>query len=141
MYWLINLVTVGLFLLAADQAANAQDYCFNEAGNEYRISPALLWAISKQESAFDPHAINHNKNGTYDYCHMQINSSWASIVGERVWTSLTNPCQCTKIGAYILSQCIRRYGYTWKAVGCYHAKNEKQKLSYSWKIFNHLKKR
>ena len=136
---LLYIATAGLFLLAVDQAAHAQNYCFDEAGKEYRISPVLLWAISKQESAFNPRAINRNKNGTYDYCHMQINSSWASIVGESVWASLSDPCQCTMVGAYILSQCIRRYGNTWQAVGCYHARDNARRTRYSWKIFDALK--
>jgi soluble lytic murein transglycosylase-like protein len=135
-YRLLNIVTAGLFLLVAGQAAHAHDYCFNEAGAEYGISPTLLWTISKQESAFNPRAINFNKNGTYDYCHMQINSSWASIVGENIWASLADPCQCTKAGAWILSQCFNRYGYTWEAVGCYHARNSKRRVRYAWIIYN-----
>ncbi len=129
-----------ILVFGAPHSAVSQDYCFEKAGNQFGIAPALLWAISKAESRFNPHALNFNRNGSYDYCHMQINSSWAREIGETAWTSLGDPCQCTEVGAWILSRCIRDYGYTWQAVGCYHAKDKKKRVSYSWKIYNVLKK-
>lgn len=118
----------------------SQDYCFEEAGKQYGISPLILWAISREESGFNPSAININHNGSYDYCHMQINSAWASEVGKNVWASLRDPCQCTMAGAWILSQCIKDNGYTWKAVGCYNAKSEEKRVGYSWKIYRAMVK-
>jgi soluble lytic murein transglycosylase-like protein len=130
----------GVWLLFAPHLAFSQDYCFEESGKQFGISPVLLWAISQEESMFNPYAINLNRNGTYDYCHMQINSSWANEVGDDVWASLGDPCQCTKVGAWILSQCIKDHGYTWEAVGCYHAKNKIKRIQYAWKIHEALKK-
>ena len=120
-------------------AAAGQDYCFDEAGKQYAVAPSLLRAISEVESGFNPFAINFNTDGTYDYCHMQVNSSWASKIGRDTWASLCNPCQCTMVAAWILSQCIAQYGYTWKAVGCYHAKDNQRRVSYAWKIQDALK--
>jgi hypothetical protein len=128
----------GIHALGMPAYAFSQDYCFEEAGKLYGISPALLWAISREESGFNPSAINYNRNGSYDYCHMQVNSVWASEVGERVWGSLGDPCQCTITGAWILSKCIKLYGYTWQAVGCYHAKSEEKRMTYSWKVHRGL---
>jgi conjugal transfer pilus assembly protein TraD len=34
---------------------------------------------------------------------------------------LGDPCTNVRTGAWILAQCVRRYGYNWKAVGCYHS--------------------
>ncbi len=130
---LIYLICVSL--LVTPHLAISQDYCFEEAGRRYSISPLLLWSISREESRFNPSAINFNRNGTYDYCHMQINSSWASVVGENVWASLGDTCQCTMVGAWILSQCIREHDYSWEAVGCYHAKEKTRRISYAWKIY------
>jgi len=130
----------GVLLSTTPYSAFSDDYCFEEAGKQYGIAPELLWAISKEESGFKPHALNINRNGTYDYCHMQINSSWASKVGENTWASLADTCQCTKVGAWILSQCINDHGYTWEAVGCYHAKNMFKRVGYSWRIFDKLDK-
>jgi len=129
---------IGICLLFMPLSAFSQNYCFEEAGRQYDIAPVLLWAISKEESRFNPYAINFNRDGTYDYCHMQINSRWVSEIGENVWASLGDPCQCTKVGAWILSRCIKEYGYSWEAVGCYHAKDKQKRVSYSWKIYNEL---
>jgi soluble lytic murein transglycosylase-like protein len=124
-----------VLLLLTPHLAISQDFCFEEAGKLYGISPLLLWAISREESGFNPSAINFNRNGSYDYCHMQINSSWASEIGEEVWASLGDPCQCTMTGAWILSLCVGTYGYNWEAVGCYHATESRKRVSYSWKIY------
>jgi soluble lytic murein transglycosylase-like protein len=116
----------------------AQDYCFDEASAQYGLASELLRAISKTESNFDHRAINFNTNGTYDFCHMQINSSWAKILGDNVWESIGDPCQCTKVGAWILSWCINEHGYTWDAVGCYHSKKKNRRIQYAWKIHSAL---
>ena len=129
----------GVYFVGTPDFACSQDYCFEEAGKLYDISPSLLWAISKEESGFNTYAINFNRNGTYDYGHMQINSWWANKIGTDVWAYLGDPCQCTKVGAWILAQCIRDHCYTWEAVCCYHAKNKLKRVSYSWKIHEALK--
>ncbi len=135
----LSILLTGLYLVGFTDFALPLDYCFEDAGKIYNISPALLWAISKEESRFNPYAINFNANGTYDYGHMQINSWWADKVGSDVWATLGDPCQCTMAGAWILSQCIKRHGYTWEAVGCYHSKKDQKMVGYSWKIFSALK--
>jgi len=109
-----------LFTLATLAKAGQDPYCFHKAGIYYNISPQLLKAISLVESNLNPYAINYNKNGTYDYCHMQINSPWAKKIGIKNWYHLSNPCYCTFVGAWILKLCIIRYGYNWNAVSCYH---------------------
>ncbi len=122
------------------EPTHAQDYCFEEAGRMYNISPDILWTISRVESGHRPFAVNFNRNGTYDFGHMQINSSWYPVIGYRLWMSLGDPCQNTKIGAWILAQCIRRHGYTWGAVGCYNAGSEHRKVRYAWRIYRTLSK-
>lgn len=115
--------------------SSAEDhYCFYYAGDMYNVNPQLLWSISKVESNHNPKAVNKNKNGTYDYCHMQINSSWLKKIGHERWKALNNPCYCTLIGAWVLANCIQEYGYTWNAVGCYHSKNKERRSSYANKI-------
>jgi soluble lytic murein transglycosylase-like protein len=109
-------------------------YCFGEAGALYGISPLLLWSISRHESNHSPTAIHSNPDGSFDFCHMQINSSWARVIGMRSWMSLGDPCYCTKVGAWILAQCIKRYAYTWRAVGCYNASSKDKQDAYARKI-------
>lgn len=102
-------------------ADKAYSFCFEQAGKEYNIAPELLYTIADYESLFNSNAIHYNKNGTYDYGLMQINSWWYDKLGPELWDALADPCTNVKVGAYILAMCIQRYGYTWDAVGCYHS--------------------
>ncbi|MGO9014194.1 MAG: lytic transglycosylase domain-containing protein [Dissulfurispiraceae bacterium] len=100
--------------------AFADDYCFQEAGYMYGVAPEVLWVIAKGESNFNPQIVHWNSNGSYDYGTMQINSCWYITLGKDRWNHLADPCYNIKVGAWILAQCIQRYGYTWEAVGCYN---------------------
>jgi soluble lytic murein transglycosylase-like protein len=94
-------------------------FCFHRAGVMYHVSPDLLKAIARVESGLNPSALNRNRNGSYDYGLMQINSRWYETLGDD-WRHLSDPCYNVLVGAWILRQCIDRYGYTWDAVACYH---------------------
>lgn len=108
-------------------------FCFQEAGSRYHVSPWLLWGIAKVESGFDPSAINQNRNGTVDVGLMQVNSIWAEQLGK-TWDHLDDPCTNVMAGAWILNQCVQDYGYTWKAVGCYHSRTPERRDAYALKI-------
>ncbi len=118
---------------------NAAAFCFEEAGETYGISPLLLWGIAKTESSFNSQAINRNKNGSYDYGVMQINSSWYRTLGVETWNSLSDPCTNVRVGAWVLAQCIQRHGYNWEAVGCYNSGNPERRKVYAKKVFHQLK--
>jgi soluble lytic murein transglycosylase-like protein len=113
--------------------------CFEEAGRGYGISPALLYTIAKVESNLNPGAVNRNTNGSYDYGLMQINSGWYATLGRDRWDRLSDACYNVHVGAWILRQCIDRYGYTWDAVGCYNASSKPKRTAYAWKIYSALK--
>ena len=81
-------------------------FCFEEAGEKYGVSPQLLWAIAKTESHFNPSAVNYNRNGSFDYGLMQVNSSWYGELGRERWMRLGDACYNVQVGAWILSQCI-----------------------------------
>jgi soluble lytic murein transglycosylase-like protein len=98
---------------------NASAFCFEEAGEAYQISPELLLAIAKVESGLDPQALNRNTNGSTDIGLMQINSRWKKSLGEN-WRHLSDPCYSVMVGAWILRQCVDRYGDNWDSVACYH---------------------
>lgn len=115
-------------------ASNALSFCFDEAGQEYGVAPEVLSAIARTESNLNPYAINYNSDGSYDYCLMQINSSWHKVLGPELWNALADPCTCVKVGAWILADCISRHGYTWKAVGCYNAVSPRKQESYVRKV-------
>jgi len=118
---------------------SASPMCFEEAGRGYGISPALLYAIAKVESNLNPGAVNRNTNGSYDYGLMQINSGWYAMLGRDRWERLSDACYNVHVGAWILRQCIDRYGYTWDAVGCYNASSKPKRTAYAWKIYSALR--
>ncbi|MDI1473014.1 lytic transglycosylase domain-containing protein [Thermodesulfovibrio sp. 1176] len=116
--------------------------CFLEAGQKYGIHPNLLWAIAKVESNFNYTALNRNGNGTYDIGIMQINTSWLPVLKKyglyderQIW----NPCYNIHVGAWVLAQCINKYGYTWEAVGCYNASSKIKRIKYSQKVWEVLR--
>jgi len=114
-------------------------YCFDEAARMYGVSKDLLIAIAKVESNMKPNAINHNKNGTFDYGVMQINSAWYYELGEERWHKLADPCENVKTGAMILSKCVKKYGYNWKAVDCYNKGSKANGYSsYVFKIYRQI---
>jgi hypothetical protein len=117
---------------------NAHSFCFEEAGAQYGINPQILRAIAKVESNFNPNAINKNSNGTFDVGLMQINSSWAATLGKERWKTLGDACSNTKTGAWILSMCMNKYGYTWKAIGCYNSQTPDKRDKYSKMVFDQL---
>jgi len=121
-------------------ACKSHAFCFQEAGAMYNVSAELLYAIARVESNFNPLAINKNKNGTFDYGVMQINSSWYKIIGHKTWVALSDPCLNVKVGAWILSDCIKKHGSTWEAVGCYNANNKEKRKKYAWKIYQVLQR-
>jgi soluble lytic murein transglycosylase-like protein len=122
--------------MSAVSTRTAEAFCYEAAGNRYGISPNLLHAISKGESSFNPIAINYNTNGSYDYGLMQINSSWEPTLRKLgiQWDTLADPCTNVMVGAWVLSQCIRDYGYTWPAVGCYNSRTPSKRDRYAAKI-------
>lgn len=130
------LLIVAVIILCV-QSAGA--YCFEEAGQRYNISPELLWAIAKVESGFNPAAINKNKNGSYDYGIMQINSGWYKTLGPERWQALGDACTNVHVGAWVLAQCVNSYGYNWEAVGCYNARSKDKRRKYAQKIQQALK--
>lgn len=121
-------------LLVADSSA----FCFEEAGSLYGINPLILRAIAKVESNFNPGALHRNTNGTYDYGLMQINSSWAPILGRERWNLLGDACYNTMTGSWILATCMSKYGYTWKAIGCYNSQTPEKRDRYAQMVFRQL---
>lgn len=119
---------------------DAKAFCFEEAGAQYGINPQILRAIAKVESNFNPAAINVNKNGSYDFGLMQINSIWAPTIGKERWNALGDACTNAKTGAWILSMCMDKYGYTWKAIGCYNSQTPDKRDKYSKLVFNQLQR-
>ncbi len=119
---------------------NAWSYCFTEAGQLYGINPMVLRSIARQESGNRADAVGHNQNGSTDVGLMQINTIWKSTLGPERWKYLGDACYNTKTGAWILAACISKYGYNWKAVGCYNSQTPEKSEIYAKKIFQQLER-
>jgi hypothetical protein len=137
--WKITSLCILLLLLSAACAA-ADEFCFDEAGAQYSINPQILRAIAKVESNFNPRAINWNTNGSYDFGMMQINSIWAPTLGKERWNSLGDTCTNIKTGAMILANCMKKYGYTWEAIGCYNSQTPGKRDRYARTVFKQLQR-
>lgn len=97
--------------------------CWEAAGTYQGIDPWLLYAMASVESSHNPAAINRaNSNGTYDVGMMQINSIHFPMLRKYgiKETELMNGCVSTYVGAWILAEKIRKYGYTWEAIAAYN---------------------
>lgn len=111
-----------LMALATGANAGERGNCWIEAGERYGVSPWLLYAIARVESGLDPRA-HEQLEDSESRGMMQVNSFWypqlkkAGIDPENLW----EPCTNIHVGAWILSQEIRRYGNRWLAVGAYNA--------------------
>jgi soluble lytic murein transglycosylase-like protein len=97
--------------------------CWESAGRSYGIDPILLKAIAWKESRGDDQAIGPLlSDGNRALGLMQINSIHLPALarfGIRR-EHLFDACISQKVGAWILADCISRFGPYWKAVGCYN---------------------
>jgi soluble lytic murein transglycosylase-like protein len=110
-----------LVALLPSAALAEQRGCFEHAAAWAGVHPTVLRAIASVESGGDRAAVNWNVNGTYDVGLMQINSAWYHRGLAPVWARLGDPCVNVAAAAWILALCTEEYGYSWNAVGCYHA--------------------
>lgn len=133
-----KLLAAVLLALALLLPRSVAAFCFEEAGETYGVPPGLLWAIAKVESNFNPAAVGYNRDGSYDYGVMQINSRWADRFGLSLWNSLGDPCTNVKVGAFILADCLGRYGYTWEGIGCYNAISLDKRAAYARNVITIL---
>jgi len=125
--------------------------CWDEAAARYQLSPDLLYAIAKCESNLRPDVVNRShyaRTGTYDIGLMQINSSnlrrleTYGITESQLYDACTN----IEVGAWILADKVRAYGFSWEAVGAYNAACVDLKgrdcaaarSKYSWCVYRNL---
>nr|WP_305910395.1 lytic transglycosylase domain-containing protein [Methylomarinum sp. Ch1-1]MDP4523145.1 lytic transglycosylase domain-containing protein [Methylomarinum sp. Ch1-1] len=104
-----------------------------QVAKTYRIPIAALAAIMAQESGQVGKA-SRNKNGTYDYGPMQINTVWLKqlkLHGITEKDLLWNGClNVYAAGAIFHRQYVDANKNIWKAVGRYHSKTPKYRDRY-----------
>ena len=139
-----TLFFIFLFYAAINNAF--AESCWQSAAERYGIHETILRAIALTESAMDSQAINRNTNGSVDIGLMQINSRWfphlAEIGIQR--GDLWNPCTNIHVGAWVLAGEVRRFGYTWQAIGAYNAgpaqsvAREQRRIRYAQRVYHNL---
>jgi soluble lytic murein transglycosylase-like protein len=131
-----------VLLISLGSVQAAQATCFDEAAQAHQVPKALLLAIAKQESNFNPAAVGRNPNGTQDIGLMQINSGWLPTLRRYGVTEqhLLDPCVNLHVGAWILAGNIRQLGYTVNALGAYNAVTPSKRLAYAKKVLGHAQR-
>jgi len=115
-------VVAALVVALLPSSALAEPHgCLEHAAAWAGVHPTVLRAMAWVESRGDRTALQWNTNGTYDIGVMQINSTWYHRGLASVWPRLGDPCINVAAAAWILTLCTEEYGYSWDAVGCYHA--------------------
>lgn len=136
---------ISLFLLFTAGEASAN--CWVQAERHFSIEARLLQAIALTESNMNPLATGKNNNGTKDIGLMQINSfhlprlKKLGIDEQRLYG---DSCVSVMVGASVLSDMMKRYGYSWEAVGAYNAgtgaERKHLRQRYAQKVWTQYKK-
>ena len=113
--------------------------CINQAAITYHVPATMIITILKTEGGKNGEA-NKNKDGSYDYGSMQINSCWLEKIGSYGYTRQDiqyKPCVNVAVGAWILAQSIASGKNIWHGVGNYHSHTPVFNQVYSEKVKNH----
>lgn len=114
--------------------------CWDRAGAAYKVDPWLLMAVAKVESGFKSTAINVNKDKSksMDLGMMQINTTWLPTLKKFGITpkDLFNSCTSVFVGAWIIAQNIRHFGYNQDGIGAYNSpRNVTIRRNYARKVY------
>jgi soluble lytic murein transglycosylase-like protein len=128
-----NVYKLMLFVLLGFTASICRADCFDSAAQYQHVNPRILRGIAMVESHDNPHAINHNANGSIDIGLMQINSIHLAELNRFGIhrRDLMNACKNIYTAAYLLRQKMRLHGNTWIAVGSYHSETPAERDRYA----------
>ncbi len=97
--------------------------CINQAAIIYHVPATLILSVLAIENGRVGSA-SPNRNGTFDFGPMQINSIWLPQIQNYGYTEQQlqyNPCINVMVGTWILSQNIANASTIWHGVGSYHS--------------------
>lgn len=110
--------------------------CINQAAMVYHVPARLILSVLAIEGGRVGLA-SPNKNGTFDYGPMQINSIWLSRIQAYGYTEQQlryDPCANVVVGTWILSQNIANASTTWRGIGGYHSHTPTLNYHYQTKV-------
>ena len=98
--------------------------CIKQASQIYHVPAIIILSVLKTEDARNGTA-SRNKNGSYDYGPLQINSTWLPTLARHGITREDvqwNPCINVAVGTWILAQAITESPkHVWQGVGNYNS--------------------
>lgn len=115
--------------------------CINQAAVTYYVPAAVIISVMRTEGGRNGMA-KPNKNGTFDYGPMQINSIWLDKIkpyGYTVQDIQFNPCKNVEVGTWILSQSIANAANFGTGVGDYHSHTWEHNQKYMAKVIQHYR--
>lgn len=107
--------------------------CINHAAITYHVPATVILSIIKQENGRNGLA-KPNKNGTFDYGIMQINTIWLSKLASYGYTKEDlqyDACKNVSAGTWILAQGLAEAKTAWQGVGNYNSHTIKHNEHYS----------
>lgn len=111
--------------------------CINQAAITYHVPATLILSVLAVENG-KKGSVSSNRNGTFDYGPMQINSIWVSKIRRYGYTQHQlqyDPCVNVNVGTWILSQQIANDASTpWRGVGSYHSHSPNLNHNYQIKV-------
>lgn len=110
--------------------------CINQAAIEYHVPATMIISVLKTENGKTGMA-TPDKNGTYDYGQMQINTVWVKAVKPYGYTRRQiqyNPCINIMVGTWILAKEIAGSNDYWQGVGDYHSMTVSLNEDYQAKV-------
>lgn len=124
-------------MLSALEVHGVPIECINQAAITYRVPATLILSVLAIENGRAGSA-SPNRNGTFDYGPMQINSIWLSKIRRYGYTQQQlqyDPCVNVKVGTWILSQHIANdTSNLWRGVGDYHSHTARLNHNYQIKV-------
>ena len=132
-----KLIFCSLFAMLAKSAFAAPANCWDYAASHFRLDPWRLMAIAGVESRFTHGATGQNNNATTDLGLMQINTIHlpeAARYGLSRTDIQYDSCKNIVFAAYILRQCVNKYGDNVWGYGCYHSQTRQRQYNYGMKV-------
>ncbi len=111
--------------------------CINQAAVVYQVPAELILSVLAIEGGRVGLALP-NKNGSFDYGPMQINSIWLprlQVYGYTKQQLQYDPCVNVMVGTWILSQNIVHASTAWRGIGGYHSHTPALNYHYQTKVF------
>lgn len=110
--------------------------CINNAASTYHVPAALIISVLLTENGRVGSAVQ-NKNGSFDYGPMQVNTIWLNKLAEYGITRRDiqyNPCVNVWVGTWILSQRVADARDLNYGIGSYNSYSLPQNYHYRTKV-------